>query len=268
MTSKTKTKASTASRPWLITSSSVISSKRVDVKIVYPLILEASETVDDVYWKNMLVEAAKGKLPKGYNFENETTIIFRSGSKVRRLRLDSDPTMLSKDFISFVQISGERSQSDQANSQNEVNNSRVKFCIDELINDWNEVPKTQKSTFRQWYVEDMTKQYNLTSEQVAQLESLLAYGFLLRQIYPDDIIMDKGKIKEIRSIHYDQTLGVWSRDPRPSMAGKSSNNRRVTKPALSFQDGFSKWLKEFLASSGSAYTRSFHNSSKTTLSTH
>lgn len=191
------------SMPWLQKGNT---NNRKNINVVYPLFLKLSEMVDDPDWKSILLDSAKGKLPKGFSF-NGTHLIFKNTNKIINLNDDGSSV---KEFINFVRdCVGMRSKMDL---EREKDSERDNYKEEDLPQEWSNIKsKFTKRMLIIDYVDKIRITHKLKEKEVNQLSTLLNLN-MNDDIIKKNVILKEYEIVEIKSLLWDSSKRIFSLD--------------------------------------------------------
>ncbi len=179
---------------------------------LYPIFTKCATLTSDTFWKSFFEDLACGKYPKNiyidngnikssgkktwlsYNFENETPqdII----DNLCPLLIDKG-NVCSKIDKKQKKISLEKSQKNKTNDYKTWSSIRKKAA---------------KEVYIGKFVESEQKKKKLTTIEAAKLLDIISLGILVKTINNSDIIIDNGKITEIKSLKYDSEKREYTID--------------------------------------------------------
>lgn len=157
--------------------------------MIFPIFEQCKGWTLDPYWMKLFDDCAKGTLPSGVKMGKDTIIINKIPHKLHSDNLENFKLITSL-FRSIGHVSDIDSQiSRQTNTSNIVT--------------WKDIrSKNFKTSLILQYVIDSSKRYNVPLIKAKELLAHINLGFLLKQIQPDHVTLEDGKIVSIYGITY------------------------------------------------------------------
>jgi hypothetical protein len=178
--------------------------------VEFPIFDKINEMETDPYWKSLFDEAATGKFPRNFKFQNNT-MNYKIRSKNTELKiLDSttedleDSVVLLKKF--FLDTAGIVSPEDLRRRKKEEE-KRISEMIQNEVVSWNQIrSEKQRMIMISLYVENLGKEYKLTIEERKGLVQNIRIGILGGYFNSDNIHVVGNQIETIVGLEYNETL--------------------------------------------------------------
>lgn len=224
--------------------------RRTGKENVNQIFADCSFYINDKFWVDKLNSAARGKFPKGFNYQNGA-LIYRKGAKSHQIEISDDPSEAVHQFIEFLRNNaGIFSQTDQHQAL------ELEYCRsttdDEEAKDltWGECNKKIQDCMLNRYFLAMKSVMNLTQIQLEQLRQTVRLAISAKFFGRANIVVENNKIQAINGLLWDENLQKFYVNPRlkPNTT-RSYPRKKDTSPAVdpSQKDTipqFSlKWLK-------------------------
>lgn len=208
--------------------------KKVKKKdVVHPIFLAYAECIDDPYWSSMLSNAAYGKFPKKFSYQ-DGNLVFRRKKNIS-LSLTGDMSVDPYKVVEFFKHhSGITSQADREMTTRELSNTETKEIS------WGRKRKRIRELMISNYVSFMAKAMNLTQEQKEQLKLIINVGVLFGYLNKDNFETDDKRIIRINGIYFDGTNFILDESLKPK---RSKSKPKPTKEVIQPYD----FLKKFIA---------------------
>lgn len=179
--------------------------------IRYPLLYEASEYIQDDFWKNMLIDLSRGRYPKKVTLDGTTIFAgnkrnqlnyFYSNKTAQEIATELIP--LLRTHLNLLSSNDIKQQSDQIDDQfNEFHNRTTENCWKKIKN------KKMKHTLLIEYCLRKKQELNLGWKQARQLMKLVDNALHLFHTHTsNDIIMENGMIEDVEDIVFEN--GVFT----------------------------------------------------------
>lgn len=185
-------------------------SRRARQEIKYQILENAVQYTMDVFWKDKLIDAARGKFPKGFYYQ-EGCIVFNKNNKERRILLSANPLETAKQFIQFLQEAGMYSDRDIEFAKLDASMRSDSYIKKPLV--WTKVSKRMKLSMLRTYAGTMSRQWNLTPEAAKDFQTILEIGFRIKVLNKKNIEFDGSVITNIGDIYMDEATGKFFIDP-------------------------------------------------------
>lgn len=177
--------------------------------IVYPFFLEFSDFTFDDFWKEIFINCACDRFPRGVKYDAEShTLYVRTPdvggrSKVEPIKLPSKP---NEAYLSVINIFQEKlniySSSDLKLKRKELEESKENIKIN-LDCEWKQLkPRSLRDNFIMDYVISLGDEHSLPPKEVKRLFHLLHTGFQFKQIDSNNVQYANGKIISISGVKY------------------------------------------------------------------
>lgn len=189
--------------------------KKHAVKVIkHPLLLEASETVGDPEWAEIMVSAAYGVLPPSFCFHESTLSYEKGGNRINRciaqITLVDDPDIAAMQFMDFIREKGQICTTlDVENSQQ--NKSTSTFVID----DWKKINGKTRSVMLSRYTTAKLEEHGITGYAAECARKTIDRAFHAGMIKPTDFIMDGREIKNIVNVYWKDGRVIAGQEKEP-----------------------------------------------------
>ena len=189
-------------------------SRTAPSRCLYTIFEEAAQFTTDKYWNKKLLEASRGNFYSGITYK-DCYIIFRQKGKHKNKQMvkliSQNPALACEEFINFMKQIGLYSNDDI--SKVVTSSTVVTTSIEEkAISSWGEVPEKDKKNYVEAFVNEATKNFNLTDIQAKSLLSSINQGITLKIFDKNNITVSNGKITNISGILRDPENGIFSVD--------------------------------------------------------
>ena len=216
-------------------------SKKIE-KIYFQEFEEASTTVDDLFWRDILHFCARKKFPRGFSYV-DTFLHYRANNTC--IVLPDDPGAFAQTAICFFQENGRLySKHDQELRKSQ----KEEVIISELTkatSDWTIVSrsKNRRAIRIRDYVE---RKYSHLSPNIRnELYTQINIGFETGFIKKENIIFEDGQLKHVDGLDADENGLILTRAP--------PNSKRITITPASFPkekkycyyDNWCKFLNDY-----------------------
>ena len=237
------------SMPWLTSNKSLSSTRIRSMNVVNNIFIKRMDFVDDPYWKSILLDAAKGKFPKGFSF-NDGTLLYRPLGK--SMVMEDNINSINK-FIDFIRINtGIRSKMDLEREKDYEREYQINHKVNMI--EWSKISKFNKRLMVIEFVSNIKKIHNLDQNETDQLKTLINMN-LEDDIIKKNVIMKDNNIEEIRGLRWDQSSRKFSLDGEikrtifyktdPSDITYIEENIPVEMGYVETIKGWNKFLKDF-----------------------
>lgn len=194
-------------------------------KIIYPLIEECAELLDDEFWQTTFRYAASGKLPAGIKIK-DNIIIFKKGRNTHQIEIPENKYEVLQLFMYiFKNICGLYSRRDleERERNNPVNEE------DTTETTWKSIKKKRvKKAMIDHYAHNLGSSLNLTKEEIHQLITLINMGFLLNILTDKHVKLEKEKIAKVEGIKFNESERVFEYiNERATSTRKSSRANTI-----------------------------------------
>jgi len=217
------------SMPWLDTpikqKKNKTKKQKTTQQIVNQIFYECSQITDDTFWKSIFLQAANGKLPRGFLFKGNL-LTYKRGSKTQRLEVSDDPIEALSTCMSFFRSNaGIRSQTDQEREKQEIEEKLLKLgSIENCM--WSDIKKKKvQEILINSFVDSITKSMNLSIKQRDQLTTLINLGFLLGYFTSSSVQFNDGIIKGITGLSFNSETKEFILDVNLSARPKTSRSK-------------------------------------------
>jgi hypothetical protein len=223
----------------------------------------------DPYWKSLFDEAAIGKFPRNFKFQNGVlNYKIRSKNIEQSIPKDTEQALLIvKKF--FLDTAGILSPDDLKRKKIEEEKRISEMIMNEVVS-WNQIrSEKQRMIMISLYVENLGKQYDLNIEERKGLVQNIRIGVLAGYFNSENIEVIGNCIENIRGLEYNKDLKEFEIRkelcPCPKISRKSVNNDStfISKTELSSEMYYSDESEdeEYLSSSKENNSKSSGSSS-------
>ena len=184
----------------------------VKKEILYPIFLECSELIDDIFWKNIFEDLSYGKCPYGTYITKDFLCCNYKNKEFSYKIENKNPKQLYEDIYTlFAKKLGLMSNKDKIEKKNNFND--VESEIKECRKSWSNIRKKNiKDLLIENYVIDMKNKFSLTLKQAQNLLSIIFIGMVFKVISAKDILYEDGIIKNINGIVFKKRRVILQRD--------------------------------------------------------
>nr|QBK86540.1 MAG: uncharacterized protein LCMAC102_03350 [Marseillevirus LCMAC102] len=214
--------------------------------IIHPSFVECQNFTLDQYWKEIFINCACNKFPRGVRYDNNThTLYIRTltgtKSKVEAIDLPEKP---QDTYITLIQVFREKlgmySSYDLQIKKGTLEEIQNQHRID-LNCDWKKLkPRSIKDFMILNYVLTLSQKYKLTIKETKQLLTTIRLGFQFKVLKSEDVDYTNGSIMNINGLIYDESLRVWTTTNSPSYSASPSEKVITQK----FNQSIDKFLRD------------------------
>ena len=206
------------SMPWLSSTRSFSTRSQATINVTNPIFIKLLDYVDDPYWKLILLDAAKGKFPKGFSF-NGSTLLYRLNNK--SITIEDNVNSINR-FIEFIRMNtGIRSKMDL---EREKDYEREHQISPSNVDNWGKIKsKFNKRMIVIEFVTKTKKLYNLSEEEADQLTTLINMN-LEEDVIKKNIVMKDNNIVQIHGLHWDPIKRKFFLEGEPKRIPFSGGN--------------------------------------------
>ena len=173
--------------------------------VIFPIFDKMMELETDSYWKSLFDEAATGKFPRNFKFQNGI-LNYKIRSKTIEQILDPDNIEESIQTVKrfFLDTAGILSPDDLIRKKQEEEKRISELIMNEVIS-WNQIrSEKQRMIMISLYVETIGKEYGLTVEERKGLVQNIRIGMLAGYFNSDNIKIIGNRIDTIEGLEYNQ----------------------------------------------------------------
>lgn len=165
--------------------------------IVNPFFIKLIDYVDDPYWKDVLLDASRGKFPKEFSYNDNVLTCKKNNSSIS---IEENANSINR-LIEFIRnITGTRSKMDL---EREKDYEKEHNLTVNNINSWSDVKtKYNKRLLIIEYVSKLSKIYNLTQNETDELRTLINIH-LDNDILKKSVIIEDNNISDITCFKWD-----------------------------------------------------------------
>jgi len=173
--------------------------------VVHPIFTECQEYTLDPYWKDIFSRCSCNRFPRSIRYDGKKNTIYLKlsggiGGKKEFFVLPQEPTRVFEIMMEIFRSIGLRSQKDLQLQKDEMEEIRKARCFD-LDCQWKDLkPKYLKERMILNYVLFLQKKLGLARKETKRLLNTIQLGFQLKQLMPDDVKYEKGRILDIHGL--------------------------------------------------------------------
>lgn len=187
-------------------------------EILYPVFIDISTQIEDVFWKSILVDLSYGICPKGSFISKGNLCCYKKAEKILK-NIDSFVLNVNDVILFLKQNTSLRSQKEK----NKVLEELKKYNNMEDITNWTSIKKKSlKDVLIERYILSIYKKYVLNYEQISSIKSDLLLAIAFKHIKPTDIFIKDGEISEINGISFSEQGSVSITNSKISKGESSS----------------------------------------------
>lgn len=160
-------------------------------KILYPNIFQASQYIDDNFWKEILISMSYGKCPQNCYIKNYA-LCYKHGTHFQKQDIPPDPIEIPYIIINFLhKVAGIV--------------PRIEFeCVTSSRSyEWDEFPKKGRYMLLTQFIRNLAEQYNLTPSEINEVRNILDYAFYTSQL-KNRVHMGDGYIESIDGFYIER----------------------------------------------------------------
>lgn len=226
----------------------------------------------DPYWKSLFDEAAVGKFPRNFKFQNNV-LNYKIRSKTFEQNIPKDPEealLVVKKF--FLETAGILSPDDLKRKKLEEEKRISEMIMNEVIS-WNQIRSDkQRMIMISLYVENLGKQYGLTVEERKGLVQNIRIGVLAGYLNSENIEIVGNCIENIYGLEYNKELKefeiIKEKCPLPKITRKSNqedfttlrSSKEASGLSSEFSDDEDGTNEDFIEHSFESKSTSLHSS--------
>jgi len=215
---------------------------------LFPHFLECGEFTVDPYWRDIFEACSNNRFPRGSSYRpKEHQIIIRKkiGNKpdVSSYNLSEDPKETFQILIDLFQNELGMHNDVKTSLEEEAKILKEEMELQRDNLSWNQVRlKSTKDQLIEEYANELENLYSLSKKEANQLNSLINVGIRMRQILPEDIVIENRKISEITTLIYRKNERKFYLDREPKWADKIASSKPTIKidPLISYVSEFIK----------------------------
>jgi hypothetical protein len=174
-------------------------------KTVHQNFLKCAEISNDPYWKQLFENAGRNKFPRGFSYINNT-LVHKRGSKSQNMVIPPDsPTeeiiKICKFF--FNKADGLMSSLDRAKMEQErIKSVAGKYAFETM--QWTDIRNEKiRDSLMDIFIRSEADKLKFQDDEYRELYTTIYKGFLFKQLTNNDVILEGGKIREIRGLFID-----------------------------------------------------------------
>ena len=171
-----------------------------DMIILYPVFLKCCQYTSDKFWRKIFDDFAYGKCPYGVYFNKDVLCCKGKKGQVNCLIDDNidDKSLYEKIREILVNNMGILSPNDRITQEKIF----VEFSEPENETTWNGIKKkNKKDLLLELFSIEMRQKFNLGIQEARFLHSFIKSALMFKTILPSDIVIENGRISEIRGIN-------------------------------------------------------------------
>lgn len=177
-------------------------AKRV---VEYPIFDKMMEYEDDTFWKSLFDEAATGKFPRNFKYQNSTLNCKIRSKNVEQVIDESNPeeaATITKKFL--LDHAGIQSPEDRRRKKVEEEKRISEMRMNESIH-WSQIrSERQRMIMISFFVEALGKKYNLSMEERKGLVQNIRIGILSGYLNSENIEIIGNIIVNIKGLEYNE----------------------------------------------------------------
>jgi hypothetical protein len=220
--------------------------------VIHDIFMKCAEVVkDDIYWKDLFINAAYGKFISQPYYVKDGILIYSKGTTVNQLKISSEPEKAATECIDFFKTTGgHHSGKDAINEKAKRHAYEQSIVNSDVKIEWNNFSRTMRKFMISKYCDKLEKEYELTKSEKDSLYDLLvtgmSIGYLCKatvKINDDDNIVDSINCitwdEKLRKFHFSdipkakQVPRIVAQNPLPL-----SCDIALTYDKASFEDSF------------------------------
>jgi hypothetical protein len=209
-------------------------------EIIYPIFLQCVEYTQDVFWKNIFEDLARGKAPYGSSI-NKNFLTSNYKDKEFSYKIDTnDPQKLHNTIYNLL------TKKVGIFSKKEKIEKKIEFYdyekqLKNKITNWKSIKKKNiKDMLLERYVINKKKQFDLTTKQSKYLLSLINICMIFKVITVDDITYENNRITNIKGIKFTKNHIIIKRNIFKNTI-RITEEEKICK--INFTDQWDKFLK-------------------------
>jgi len=172
-------------------------------EVIFPIFDKMMQIEEDPYWKFLFDEAATGKFPRNFKFQNGVlNYKIRSKTEEQALNLEdvTESILVAKRF--FLDKAGLQSAEDRHQKKLEEEKRISEMIMNEVIS-WSQIrSEKQRMIMISLYVETIGKEHGLTVEERKGLVQNIRIGMLGGYFNSDNIKIIGNRITEIEGLEF------------------------------------------------------------------
>lgn len=209
----------------------IMMSRMMKKPVIHKVLEDAAEYTNDPFWKNKLLNAARGKFPKTFNYR-DGFIVHRKRGTVKSVPLPQHGAEAVGVFITFLQDSG----GIISDRDTQYNNNTVAIdegLVENVILPWSKLPKKTRDDMIECYVVKCCKGWALNKKQADSFRANIYLGIRLGVFGKDNIVMDPNGngIYNIGNIYYDEVESIFRIDEN-CMSNAVAKIKKKKSPAI------------------------------------
>lgn len=181
--------------------------------VIHPLLKECADLVSDSYWVAIFNQAALGKFPKGFSF-NDRTLIYKKCNKIQKLDLFESAIDALPRCIEFFRKFGGLISPTEIQASRQAAETQSANCKSIYDCKWSDIksPDLKQLLFID-FATQMTKKYDLSISEQKHLSTVIHIGHQLGYFNEKNIHFENGAIEAIDGLIYDKYERRFSFDP-------------------------------------------------------
>lgn len=216
-----------------------------ETAIIYPRFNDCQNFTFDEYWKNIFVNCACNKFPRGIRYDHNKNILYvreasnNGVSSSIKLPNSSEELFRLMMIIFKDNLSLRSSQDIEKQNEELINIERAQK--ENLDCEWKKIkPRAVKDQLIMNYVVELKETFNLTLKETKKLLSLIEVGFQFKQLDSGDVEYSSKKIKNIQGLEYDETTKEFG------ISRKIKKNIKIDKATMphKFDQALDQFAKE------------------------
>ena len=182
-------------------------TQKVHKDIKYMKIFEASQTIKDAYWKDLLIEVSKGKFLRKIAIDSQSITCGTKRKQATYVYIDKEPADIAREIkYMFSTYLNTYSKNDIEREKNNIDNTFNEFLTWTYENNWKKMKnKKMKEFLINDYALRMKQEYGFGWKTTRDLASAINSAIYLQKSHTsDDVLMESGKIKEIEDFEINE----------------------------------------------------------------
>jgi len=181
-------------------------------EIINDIFVDCAKVTSDPFWVEKFNLAAIGKFPTNFTY-HDTTLTYKKGAKTNKIVLSNNVKEAANAFMDFLR--NNKSIFSPLDEQRVIDtqSNREQISVSEIPLTWETSSKKIKECLISYYVVDMMKMMNLTTEQAYQLKKIINTGIFSNLLDKNNIKLQNNRIISIEGLLYDPHNAIFYIDP-------------------------------------------------------
>lgn len=169
--------------------------------VIHPIFVQASQYMNDSFWANQLMDAAKGVFPQGILYSKDM-LVFTTKRKVESISLyNMSPEQVAEAFYTFIR------KYTTMSSDNDDRLSKMELMT--LHRDHRNVTNREIQSMLDEYATNFAKYFDLNNQQKDSLTSTLQIGYYMGIYNNKTVNIASGIITFVPHVEYDKNTGKF-----------------------------------------------------------